>query len=233
MARRRRLVVFSGLVALAALSAAGVAIAHSSLFSAREIRIVGTTHGEDQAILAVSGLVTHPPLVDISPAAAAHRIEQLPWVDTARVAVSFPSSVAVTVTERVPVAFVPLARGGALVDASGRVLADVGSKPAGVVTVDTDAAVPAPGEGFGRSDRGLFAVAAQAPTTLVVRIANIARTLRVGIAVTLVNEPVAIFGPPSNPREKFVALATVLAGVSLTGITAIDLRAPSNPVLTP
>ena len=73
----------------------------------------------------------------------------------------------------------------------------------------------------------------EAPTTLVVRIANIARTLRVGIAVTLVNEPVAIFGPPSNAREKFVALATVLAGVSLTGITAIDLRAPSNPVLTP
>lgn len=231
--RRRRLVAFGGLVALAALSAAGLAIAHSPLFSARQIRIVGATRGEDQAILAVSGLTAHPPLVDINPAAVAHRVEQLSWVETARVAVSFPSSVAVFVTERIPVAFVRLAGGGALVDASGRVLADVGRKPAGVVTVKTDAAVPAPGKWVESGDRALFAIAAQVPTTLVDRIVNIARTRLDGIAVTLVNEPVAIFGRPSNAREKFVALATVLAGLSLTGITAIDLRAPSNPVLTP
>jgi cell division protein FtsQ len=225
--------VVVGLAALAALAGASLAIAHSPLFSARHIRIVGTTHGEDRAILSVSGLGAHPPLVDIDPRAAAQAIERLSWVDTAQVAVSFPSSVSVTVTERLPVAYVPSSHGGALVDATGRVLADVGREPAGVVTVDTGVAVPRAGRWFAPSVRGLFAVAAEVPTTLVGRIVAITRTGRDGIVAELAHEPLVIFGPQTDAHAKFVALATVLADVSVAGISAIDLRAPSNPVLTP
>jgi hypothetical protein len=42
-----------------------------------------------------------------------------------------------------------------------------------------------------------------------------------------------IFGSDSGLAEKMVALATVLSKVSLQGIATIDLRAPSDPVLTP
>ena len=181
----------------------------------------------------MSGLGSHPPLIDINPAADARAIERLPWIDTARVAVSFPSSVAVTVTERVPVAFVPSKGGGALVDASGRVLADVGAKPAGLVTVESDGAPPRPGEKFSHADRGLFTVAAEVPTTLLGRIADIASTRREGIVVDMTHEPLAIFGSSANTPRSSSALATVLSGVSLAGSTAIDLRAPANPVLTP
>ncbi|MGB9113243.1 MAG: hypothetical protein WCF24_11010, partial [Acidimicrobiales bacterium] len=82
-------------------------------------------------------------------------------------------------------------------------------------------------------ERGLFAVAAEVPTALLGRIIHVARTRQDGIVVDMKNEPLAIVGSSSDARDKFVALATVLSGVSLAGITSIDLRAPSNPVLTP
>jgi cell division septal protein FtsQ len=232
-AGRRRLFTLGGPLALAALCGAALGIAHSPLISAREVRIIGATHGEGRAILAVSGLGAHPPLIDINLAADTRAIERLPWVDTARVAVAFPSSASVTVTERVPVAFVAAGRGGALVDASGRVLADVNAKPAGVVTVESADAPPRPGRSIAQRDRALFAVAAEVPAALLGRIASVASTRRDGVVVKMTNEPLAIFGSPTDAHEKFIALATVLADVSLVGIAAIDLRAPSNPVLTP
>jgi cell division protein FtsQ len=218
---------------LAALTCATLAVAHSSLFSARDVRVFGASHGERQAILSVSGLGAHPPLIDIDLSAADHAIERLPWVATARVSVSFPWSAAVTVVERVPVAFVPLRAGGALVDASGRVLADVGRAPAGVVKVESGVDVPRPGRWFGGQERALFAVAAEVPVSLVGRIADLTWSRADGIVVDLQNAPLVIFGSASNARAKFVALATVLSDVSLAGVTSIDLRAPSNPVLTP
>lgn len=233
LAGRRRLGVLVGVVALAALAGASLAIAHSTLFSARHIRILGATHDEERAILAVSGLDAHPPLIDIDPGADARAIERLAWIDTARVTVAFPASVTVRVTERVPVAFVPLRDGGALVDVTGRVLAEVDAKPAGVVTVESGTAVPRPGRWVERSERELFAVAAEVPMALNGRIADIAETRQDGIVLGMVDEPLVILGSPEEARAKFVALATVLADVSLTGIGAIDLRAPSNPVLTP
>ncbi|MGA8295887.1 MAG: FtsQ-type POTRA domain-containing protein [Acidimicrobiales bacterium] len=232
-AGRRRLVAIGAAAAAAALVVGGLAIAHSPLFAARNITIVGAPRAQDRAILDASGLFAHPPLVDLNPGAEARAIDRLPSIESARVAVSFPSSVRVTVSERIPVAYVPGPSGGAVVDVSGRVLAEVTHKPAGVVVVDVTRPLPSPGKWFERSDRGLFSVAADVPTNLVGRITNISRTSRDGIVVNMVREPLVIIGPSTQTREKFVALATVLAGVSLTGITSIDLRAPSNPVLTP
>jgi cell division septal protein FtsQ len=230
---RRRLSIVAGLASLAALTCASLAVAHTSLFSARDVRVLGATHGEERAILTVSGLSAHPPLIDIDPSAADHAVERLPWIATARVTVSFPWSAAVTVVERVPVAFVPLPTGGALVDASGRVLADVLREPADIVKVEYAAEVPRPGRWFGGRERALFAVAAQVPLSLVGRITDITWSRRDGVVVDLQNAPLAILGSVENARAKFVALATVLADVSLAGIATIDLRAPSNPVLTP
>jgi cell division protein FtsQ len=230
---RRRLSLIVGALATAAAVGGGFGIAHSPLFSARNIRIIGATHGESAAILAASRLDAHPPLVDVNPSASARAIEGLPWVESARVAVSFPSTVEVRVTERVAVAYVALGRGGALVDSSGRVLAGVATRPPGVVTIKTARAVPRPGQWLSRADRALSAVASVVPASLAGRIADISRSRHLGIVVALVGEPLVIFGSPTNAREKFVTLATVLAGVSLARVATIDVRAPSNPVLTP
>src|SRR5207253_795999 len=71
------------------------------------------------------------PMVALDEAAAAHRIERLPWVANARVRRRWPNTVSIQVRERAPAASVPAAGGGwALVDDRGHVLAPVPSAPA-------------------------------------------------------------------------------------------------------
>lgn len=229
--RLRIAVAASGAVALAG---GGFALAHSPLVAARSVTITGATHTTRAAILQASGLAAHPPLIDINSGADAQAIERLPWVERARVSVSFPSSVHVAITERVAVGAVRLGKARfALVDPTGHVLSDVGTDPVGLVTILGVASVPRPGRRLASFDEALTATAAAVPTGLVGRIAGIETTKRDGIVVVMRNAPFAILGSTANLHEKFVALATVLSGVVLSGVTSIDLRAPSNPVLTP
>ena len=233
-AGRRRLALVIAVMVVVALSAGGFAIAHSSLFAARTVRVIGAFHTGRAAVLAASGLGAHPPLVDIDQGADSAAIERLAWVARATVTVSFPSTVTVRVTERLPVAVVPLAGANeALVDDQGHVLADVRGDPGGVATITGVGHVPQPGGRLTAGAQALVTVAAAVPTGIAERVALVTQTKSSGIVIEMRNAPEAVFGTTSDLHEKFVALATVLSGVALTGIASIDLRAPSNPVLTP
>jgi len=230
---RRRLRVFITGVVVVGASAGAFGLAHSSLFSARTVRVTGAVHTTRAAILAVSALDRAPPLIDVNAIADAHAIERLPWIKTASVVVSFPSSVAVSVTERRAVAAVRLAgRGFALVDATGRVLADAAARPAGIVLVGGLTPLPSPG-GSVRGAAGVLATAAALPVSLVGRITVLRFQRGLGIIAELGSSAQVILGTTADLSAKFVALATVLNDVSTEGIATIDLRAPSDPVLTP
>jgi cell division protein FtsQ len=232
-AGRRRLRIVVVAVGLVVLVAALFGLAHSPLISARTVTITGAVRTTRAEILAVSGLGGDPPLIDVDVAADTRAIERLPWIKTASVRVSFPSSVRVVVTERRPVAALPLSSGGvALIDATGRVLADMTRGPAGIVSLAGLTGPPAPG-GAVRGAAGLLAAAAALPAGLVDRIAVLRSEPGRGIVAALRSGPQVILGTTADLPEKFIALATVLSEVSLQGIATIDLRAPSDPVLTP
>jgi cell division protein FtsQ len=229
--RRLRAVVVGSVVV--ALGAGLFGLAQSPLISARSVQITGAVHTTRAEILAVSGLGHDPPLIDVNTAADAHAIERLPWVDKAVVSVSFPSSVRVVVTERRPVAMARLASGRvALLDVTGRVLADVARPRKGLVLLLGLGALPAPG-GAVRGATGLFVAAAALPAGLASRVAALAIRPGLGIVAEVHRAPQAILGATTDLRAKYVGLATVLSEVSLQGIATIDLRAPSDPVLTP
>jgi len=232
-AGRRRLRAVVVVVVVVAAGAGLLGVAHSSLISARSVRITGAVHTSRAEVLAASGLGHDPPLIDVNALADAHAIERLPWVDKAVVSVSFPSSVRVVVTERQPVAVARLASGRfALFDVTGRVLADVARPGKGVVPLVGLGAIPVPG-GAVRGAAALFVAAAALPTGLASRVAALAIRPGLGIVAEVRDGPQAILGVTADLREKYVALATVLSDVSLQGIATIDLRAPSDPVLTP
>jgi cell division protein FtsQ len=232
-AGRRRLKGLIGVLLVVAIATGLFAIAHSPLVSARHVTVRGAQHTTRAAILAAGGLAGDPPLIDVNTLADAHAIERLPWVKTASVSVSFPSSARVVVTERHAVAVVRLeSGGGALLDVTGRVLADVPGQPSGLVTVEGLAPPPAPG-GRERGAAALLVTAAALPPSLAARVAALKTEPGLGVVAVLRGAPQVIFGPDSGLAEKMVALATVLSKVSLQGIATIDLRAPSDPVLTP
>ena len=125
---RKRLRVLAVAAGVAVLAGGGFLALHTSLFAARNLKVVGASHTPVADVLEASGLSRHPPLIDIDSAAMVRRIDALPWVETSAVQEHWPDSVTVVITERVPVAAIdpPAASPGSdgprtwmLVDRSG------------------------------------------------------------------------------------------------------------------
>ena len=218
----------------AGLSAGAVAVLHSKLFGARTVVIAGAVHTTRSQILTASGLWREPPLIDVNASAMQRRLDRLPWVLASEVNVDWPATVAVAIVERVPVATSRLAGGGyGVYDATGRVLADVATRPGGLPLVALPGASSRPGSSLGAPARQLLDAAAQLPVSLLSRVQEIVASPRQGVVLHLNGNVRAVVGDDQALAEKFVSLATVLARVNLTGIGAIDLRVASSPVLTP
>ncbi len=107
-------------------------VIHTPLFSARSITVTGNTHETAAQVVAEAGLAGHPPLLDVNAGAAAARIEQLPWVRSATVRVSWPDGVHIAVDEEVP-RFVASTPGGRweVLSNDGRVLSTSTTRPPG------------------------------------------------------------------------------------------------------
>ena len=74
--------------------------------------VTGSVHETAAQVVAQAGLAGQPPLLDVDAGAAAATIEQLPWVRSATVHVSWPDGVHIAVTEETP-RFVVSTAGGA------------------------------------------------------------------------------------------------------------------------
>lgn len=223
----------------------GLALVHSSLFSARHVVIVGSAGVPRKAILAAAGLVGAPPLIDINAGRASAGIERLPTVATASVSVRWPDSVDIRLTGRTAVAAIPLGAGKganavatvapqyALVDAPGRVLSIVRVAPANLPIVLASAFAGQPGTFLRPEGEALVTVARTLGSGLAAEVQAVGYDTAGQIALTLRGGPVAIFGDPSQLVQKLVSLETVLHDVQLGSTATIDLSSPSSPILTP
>jgi hypothetical protein len=135
----------------------GIGSLYSPLLSMRHVRI-DTVGGVSRAeILAVTGLAHRRPLIDVNAGDLAARLDAVPTLGEAMVRRSWPTTVTVRVTQRTAVAVVARSTTGAavgpggsptgwaIVDATGRVLADVTTPAAGLPVLVGFGSVPAPG----------------------------------------------------------------------------------------
>ncbi len=227
--RLRRLVAVTGVALVVVLALVAL---HSPLFAARDVTVTGASRTGRAAVLRVTGLDRHPPLIDVRPGADEADLRRLPWVARAVVTRSWPSSVHVVVTERVPVAEVPVAPGiYALVDPTGRVLEDTAVR-VGALPLVTGVTPTPPGAWLPRRDDALVEVAGDLPEALVPRVARVAGATGGQVELDLVTGQRVELGPPTALSAKMTALTTVLDRVALRGIVTIDLRVPADPVLT-
>jgi cell division septal protein FtsQ len=159
--RLRILLVALTLVALIALVIGSL---YSPLFEVRHVRIFvnGSTSAvgsrpeasslSDSEVLTVTGLSHRRPLIEVDAPAMAARLDAIADLGGARVSRSWPTTVRVQVTVRIPVALVartPAAATGAgwaTVDATGRILAFVSSPVAGLPVIQGAGPVPVPGQ---------------------------------------------------------------------------------------
>lgn len=231
---RRRLRRAVAVLALLALAGGGWTLVHSPLLAARHVRILGAAHTPVAEVLAVTGLGSSPPLVDVDPGAEAAALRQLAWVRAASVTRNWPDGVTVSIVERRPTAALPLVAGRfVLADASGRVLAAGVARPKGLVEVLAPARRARPGGQLPASDDALLAVAAGLPPSLRGEVQAVEPEEGGGVLLRLTAGPLVELGSAGDLAEQAVALATLLAKVPMEGILTIDLRVPDAPVLTP
>lgn len=231
-AGRRRLHRLLALGAVSALVLASVGALRSPLLDVDRVVVTGAERSTPALVAEAAAVATGEAMIDVDAGAVARRVGGLPWVRSADVERQWPGTVAVTVTERVPVAVVEASGGGvALVDADGRLLERVPAPPPGLVRLD---GVPPAGEAGERLDAeaaDALAVAAALPPSLAETTAAVALA---GDQVELHLAPFGLvrLGTPEDLGAKFLAAATVLARVDPTGFGVLDVRVPSAPVLT-
>jgi len=215
-----------------------VGLALSPALDVDHVVVAGAVRVDRAAVERATGIERGDPLVTLDAERVATRVRSLPWIDTVAVERVWPGTVAITVVERQPVVALVRADGQAsLVDAEGRVLAEVAPDAAGVLEVAGLPEPGPPGSVLAPSARQALAVASSIPAPLLAQ----ADRLRVGDDGTLELDLVLVEdGPPTvvllgdggDLTAKLTALATVVASVALEDLATIDLAVPSAPALT-
>jgi cell division protein FtsQ len=119
--RRRRLAaLLAGLVLLIGLGfAARVLLYDAGLADIEDVQVRGASTVPVADVLAAAAVQLHTPLAAVDTGGVATRVGALPAVESVDVARSWPHTLSVTITERVPVATVDTPDGPALVNRSG------------------------------------------------------------------------------------------------------------------
>jgi cell division protein FtsQ len=228
---RRRLRRLTWVLAGLALVVDGVALAHTGFVDVDHFAVTGSEASSEVAIRRASGIHEGDALLTLDESDAEKGIEALPWVAEADVVKQWPGTVAITVTERAPVAVVQLSEQvgapQALVDGSGRVL-DIGAQLPGVVMVT---GAP-PGLAEGQEVPGVVRDALDVAQTVNARLPGAVTAVSTDLEATLASGGVVRFGSLDDIDDKTVALATVLSGVDLECLAVLNLAVADHPALT-
>jgi cell division protein FtsQ len=127
--RRLRWWLVVGLVVLL-VGIAGWVVGFSSVLGAKTVTVRGVRTLTVQQVRTAADIPTGTPLIRLDKAAVTRRVEAIPEVASAEVSLRYPSTVLVTVTERVAIGYVTATGGFGLVDHSGRSFRTVRAAPA-------------------------------------------------------------------------------------------------------
>jgi cell division protein FtsQ len=123
---------FFALTAAAILGAAVWALLGSTVLVARSVQVTGAPAAQRAQVLRAAGIAPGTPLIRISTAAVARRVEQITQIQSAQVSRHWPDSVVIAVTERTPALAVASDGEFALIDRFGVVIGYVARRPPGL-----------------------------------------------------------------------------------------------------
>ncbi|WP_190822304.1 cell division protein FtsQ/DivIB [Saccharopolyspora pogona] len=125
---------------LAAVTVVALLLYFTPLLGVRTVQVAGNaTLGQEQVVQA-AGIEPGTPMLQVDVDEIRSRLQALPEIAAAQVSLSWPSTVQVEVTERVPVAFMVARNGIQLVDAGGVPFEVVPERPADLPELQVQAA---------------------------------------------------------------------------------------------
>lgn len=214
---RRRFVAI--VAAVVVLVAGSVAVAYlTPVMSVRTIDVDGAASVSEQEILQELDVPAGLPLVRVDTAGAAQRVASIPELASVRVQRMYPSTVRVTVTERIPVAFFDSPDGTHLLDATGVDFA-IAPPPPGVVRLVT------PNPAFGDPvTTDALAVLTSLPPLLRDQAGEVRATSLSDISVVLLDGRTIVWGGrEDSERKAAVAIALLSRPGQIFDVSSPDL----------
>ncbi len=221
--RFRRLLVAAGVLSVAT---AAVGVVFSPLLAVHHVDVRGAG-ADTAAVRRAAGIAAGAPMVFVDTGAATAAVRHVPRVASAHVGRQFPTTLTITVTIRVPVAWVSDGPGPvSIVDGHGVVMAHAARPPAGLPQLTGVANVATLG---GRITPSGPAVAAAAlGPTLRARVTTMALGPD-GLVAAVLSGPQLRFGDTHALTAKAEAAVAVLGALAHPA-TYLDVSVPAAPV---
>ena len=231
-ASRKRLWWAAVVFAVVVLVVGVLAVLGSSWFAVDEVSVSGNVYTDAAALDAVIDDLRGTPVLLVDTAEFEAALEEIAWVDAARVTTQFPNSARIEIRERTPVASMLGEDGRSRVlDADGRVLAVIEGQPVALVWIS----------GPGTLDLGegdMAPIGYRAASSLVTKLTPTIRSRLDSMLVTPDgSDLVLVLTSPSGPIEvrfgsaigdnqqieKLVRLERKLADIGDESVSAIDV----------
>jgi cell division septal protein FtsQ len=230
---RRRLILIGVALGVSVLLVGGWFLVHTSLFSARSVSVAGNVHETAAQVVAQAGLADRPPLLDVDAGAAVARLEQLPWVRSATVHVSWPDGVHIAVTEETARFTAATAAGKwELLSNDGRVLGDSPARPPGLLLLTVPQPPGEPGTVLSTKDAPGLRVASSLPASFVGQVTGVTVEPAGWVQLALTTPIVVDIGNAVELTAKYEDVSSILSGATLHNGDVIDVSVPDAPTVT-
>jgi cell division protein FtsQ len=213
--------VLSGVVGAVVVAAVAVwLLAFSSVFGVRHVLVRGEHTVSAAQVTSTAAIREGSPLLRLDAQAVARRVGRLPQVAAVSVRTSFPSTVTITLTERVAVGAVKDGSGYQLLDRTGTAFRSASQRPAGLPLL----VVPL-GPQHRSVDQAVVTVAAQLPEWVRQRTRSVQALDASAITLLMRDGRIVHWGSAADTPRKAELLPALLRQQN----SSIDLSDPSQP----
>ncbi|OBG51905.1 cell division protein FtsQ/DivIB [Mycolicibacterium fortuitum] len=218
--RGLKVLLWSALVSVIAV-ALGLVLYFTPVMSARNVVINGAAAVPQEQVLAAAAVAPGTPLLQINTDAVAERVAMIRRVATVRVQREYPSTLRITLVERVPVVVKDYPDGPHLFDRDG---VDFATEPPPPTLPYLDADNPGPTD---PATKAALEVMLALPPDVVAQVGRIAAPSVASIALTLTDGRVVVWGTNDRTDEKALKLAALLTQPGHT----YDVSSPDLPTV--
>jgi cell division protein FtsQ len=199
-----------------------------SWFAIDEVTVTGATTNEPQIKAAVEQAAKDMTTLHLKDGELRDAVAQFPTVASVGASTSFPHALHVTVTERLPVAFIKVGPRSTAVSADGYLLAGASFDPKPLPRIEGAAANGARLDGDAAAQAAILGAT---PGPLRDRVtASSWDEGQGGVVVSLDGGPDLRFGDGSQARDKWTAAVAVLSSPEHGSPSYLDVSVPDRPV---
>lgn len=199
-----------------------------SWFAIHDVTLSGATTNEREIKAAIERVAPDMTTLNINDSELRDAVARFPTVATVRATTSFPHTLHVTITERLPVAYLRVGARVTPISADGYLLPGASVDVKGLPRI---LGAAADGPRLDEHGTAQAAILGAAPAPLRDRVTSSSwDDQRGGVVLTVRNGPEIRFGDGSRARDKWTAAVAVLSSPQHGSPSYLDVSVPDRPV---